>query len=115
MGSLVDEEVYFGPKAQWTKLRAQECISNITCFDEEEMELNRTFIFSRQGNKIYHKFCMAIVTERCTKGLNDGIDAPAFRESQLFTITQTLDLTNMCPQHQVPTPGTATYKMYGRT
>jgi len=106
MGSLVDEEVYFGPKAQWTKLRAQECISNITCFDEEEMELNRTFIFSRQGNKIYHKFCMAIVTERCTKGFNDGIDAPAFRESQLFTITQTLDLKNMCPQHQVPTLGT---------
>lgn len=112
MGSLVDEEVYFGPKAQWTKLRAQECISNITCFDEEEMELNRTFIFSRQGNKIYHKFCMAIVTERCTKGFNDGIDAPAFRESQLFTITQTLDLKNMCPQHQVPTPGTNTRYRY---
>ena len=112
MGSLVDEEVYFGPKAQWTKLRTQECISNITCFDEEEMELNRTFIFSRQGNKIYHKFCMAIVTGRCTKGFNSGIDAPAFHESQLFTITQSLDLKNMCPQHQVPTPGTNTRYRY---
>ena len=99
MGSLEDEEVYFGPSAQWTKLRANGCIRDITCFAEEETEVDKKFVFSRRirGNKMRHKFCMAIVTGKCT--VNDRkVDSP------LSHITESLNLRDLYPQYQVKPP-----------
>lgn len=102
MGSLEDKEVYFGQNAQWTKLRANGCIRDITCFSEEETEVDKKFVFSRgmRDNKMCHKFCIAVVTGKCkVNGLDEGtVDSP------LTHITESLYLKTLCPEYQVKPP-----------
>ena len=104
MDSLEDKEVYFGQNAQWTKLRANGCIRDITCFAEEETEVNKKFVFSRgmEGNKMRHKFCIAIVTGKCrANGLDESTPSV---ESPLSRITESLHLRHLYPQFQVKPP-----------
>ncbi len=65
MHSLIDKDVYFGPNAQWRKLRDDGCITDITCFSENSMTLDRSFVFAAEKTKISHKFCFAVVTGAC--------------------------------------------------
>lgn len=113
MGSLVDKEVYFGPKAQWRKLRADNCVRNITCFEEEEASLDREFVFSRRmkDSTIKHKFCMGIVSGICsiddtaTEGANtDGKGQKSAEAQPLYDITESLDLRDTCSGYQVEVP-----------
>jgi len=108
MGSLEDKEVYFGPKAQWTGLRANGCIRDITCFAEEDTEVKQDFIFSRRGNKMRHKFCIAIVTGKCTANSmtssNTSVVKTTPRRTLLSSVTESLDLKNIYPQYQVKPP-----------
>ena len=101
MYSLEDKEVYFGPDAQWTKLRANGCIRDITCFAEEETEVEKKFVFSRgmRDNKMRHKFCFAIVTGKCAV---NGIGENNI-ESPLSHITKYLN-RDLYPQYQVKPP-----------
>ena len=104
MDSLEDKEVYFGQNAQWTKLRANGCIRDITCFAEEETEVNKKFVFSRgmEGNKMRHKFCIAIVTGKCrANGLDESTPSV---QSPLSRITESLHLRHLYPQFQVKPP-----------
>ena len=83
MHSLSDKDVYFGPKAQWRKLREQRCIDNITCFGEEKRVLKKSFVFANKNDLIAHEFCFARVTgschykgkQSCEESSAGGIDA----------------------------------------
>jgi len=66
MSSLSDGDVYFGPNAQWRKLRADGCIGDISCFGEEERVLEKSFVFADENEVISHQFCFAQVTGKCT-------------------------------------------------
>jgi len=74
MHSLSDKEVYFGPNAQWRKLRQDGCISDITCFKEDPRTLDRSFIFAQSDQVITHQFCFAMVTGMCTDTLKGKSD-----------------------------------------
>lgn len=66
--SLEDRSVYFGNNAQWATLRKQHCISNIVCFEDEEIELDKNLHLARgKQQRIAHKFCFAVNTGNCTK------------------------------------------------
>ena len=65
MNSLSEKAVYFGPNAQWRKLRNDGCIQNITCFEEDEIQLSQNYVFNKAGGKISHRHCMAISTGKC--------------------------------------------------
>ena len=67
MHSITDKDVYFGPNAQWRKLRDDQCISDIVCFQEEEKRLDQSFIFAKKGESMAHKFCLAVVTGFCSR------------------------------------------------
>lgn len=109
MNSLIDKEVYFGPKAQWTKLREDDCIRNITCFEEEETYLDREFVFSRRarGRNILHKFCIGIVSGACSmKDTEDTFDQRRHSSDAqpLHDLTETMQLTHACSDYQVDVP-----------
>merc|ERR1712176_662757 len=66
MKSLSDHAVYFGPKAQWRKLRDDGCITDISCFQDKAKNLDKKYIFSRPDTGVIrHKFCFAVNTGIC--------------------------------------------------
>mmetsp|Transcript_25353 Transcript_25353/g.25690 ORF Transcript_25353/g.25690 Transcript_25353/m.25690 type:complete len:433 (-) Transcript_25353:220-1518(-) len=76
MHSITDKDVYFGPYAQWRKLRDDRCISDIVCFEEEEKRLEKSFFFAKKDEVMSHKFCFAVVTGFCRAdtGSSIGVD-----------------------------------------
>jgi hypothetical protein len=105
MDSLNDRQVYFGPRAQWRKLRERNCISNIVCFREDgALDLKRDFIFAKQGSARTGEFCVAVTTGRCQKGTSSSA---TISEKCAFDVKQLLiqlDLDKTCSQHQIETP-----------
>jgi len=105
MNSLNDRQVYFGPNAQWRRLRERNCISNITCFQEDgELSLLRDFIFAKEGSSQTGKFCVAVTTGRCQR---DKLDSEIMSEKCTTDIDQLLiqlDLNKVCTQYQIETP-----------
>mmetsp|Transcript_24047 Transcript_24047/g.27706 ORF Transcript_24047/g.27706 Transcript_24047/m.27706 type:complete len:205 (+) Transcript_24047:321-935(+) len=68
MTSIKDGVVYFGSKkGQWEILRNRECISNITCFAEDEHILEKDYVFGKRGTVMHHEFCFAINNGKCSK------------------------------------------------
>ena len=67
MSSLSDPAVYFGPQAQWRRLRDEGCINDITCFTEGTSVLERDFLFAPKGREVSHSFCFAVTTGKCQK------------------------------------------------
>ena len=59
MNTLNDRQVYFGPNAQWRKLRERKCISNMVCFQEDTIDLQRDFIFAKRDSTPTGQFCIA--------------------------------------------------------
>lgn len=110
MDSLTDNVVYFGPKGQWTRLRERGCIRDITCFREEKRKLDRTFVFSKNGAVIDHRFCFAITTGKCQKQKGAKKANANKREHEscgdpLAEFTkQHLRLGQLCKSFQVPIP-----------
>lgn len=49
MSSIHDSHVYFGPNAQWRRLRQAGCITDITCFKEAKRSTKGKFIFAKKG------------------------------------------------------------------
>ena len=74
MHSLNNGNVYFGRNGQWTKLRKQECITNIKCFREDSTTLEKSYVFASANNSISHKFCVSVVTGKCNENNEDGIN-----------------------------------------
>ena len=108
MNSLNDRQVYFGPNAQWRKLRQRDCISNIICFQEDDiLDLQRDFIFAKRGSTQTGKFCIAITTGKCQKDkvdiLND-YDTIERCTAEINQLVTQLDLNETCPQHQIEAP-----------
>jgi hypothetical protein len=101
METLNDEDVYFGPNAQWRKLRERNCIENIVCFEEESQVLDRSFVFAEKGKEFQHQFCFAVVTGTCTRkvGISDEIGACEKRKSTMRDL-----LNSLCPNHRIPVP-----------
>ena len=66
MKSLEDDEVYFGKNGSWTKLLQNKCITDISCFQEEERDLKESYVFARKGDGHFqHYFCVARITGKC--------------------------------------------------
>ena len=107
MNSVNDRAVYFGPNAQWRKLRKRNCISNIVCFQEDDthtLALKRDFIFAKQGSKRTGKFCVAVTTGRCRRDKPDSIAMSEKCTADLKQLLSQLNLNKMCPQYQIETP-----------
>jgi len=98
MNSLSDRSVYFGPDAQWRKLQKSDCITNITCFTDQVITLNRKFVFSSTDGikKIAHKFCFAVNTGLC----HDSRVPEILNECR----TTNADIFDFCPDVQVKPP-----------
>lgn len=105
MNSLNDRQVYFGPRAQWRKLRERKCISNIVCFKEDgKLDLKRDFVFAKQGSTQTGEFCVAVTTGRCRRG---KADSRTISEKCIGDINQLLiqlDLDKTCSQYQIEPP-----------
>jgi hypothetical protein len=71
MSGLLDKSVYFGPQAQWRRLRDKGCLQDITCWKEEQRELDRSFVFAKAGTKMQHHFCVAINSGKCFSPLSN--------------------------------------------
>jgi hypothetical protein len=99
MDSLHDKAVYFGKTAQWAQLAGRGCISDITCFGEEERELDRDLWFQKKdGGKISHKFCLAMTTGKCSKNReqsNNDVDETVC-DSQIARFSKLVALANIC-------------------
>ena len=125
MNSLTDKAVYFGPNAQWRKLRLNGCIKDITCFEEGEIVLDKNYVFNKAGGTISHKHCIAISTGKCNHGVGriivNNINAtktaptrkaivePSPLEQILTTVTRSsssfkLKFQQLCPNYQVNVP-----------
>jgi hypothetical protein len=63
----LEDDLYFGEHGQWRQLRDRGCIEEVACFTDEEMQLDREFIFRKQGETITLKFCFAVTTGKCSK------------------------------------------------
>lgn len=104
MNSLNDRQVYFGRKAQWRKLRERHCISNIVCFREDGMiDLQRDFVFAKQGSSQTGEFCVAVTTGRCQRGKT----LPGISDKCAFDIDRLLiqlGLNDTCPKFQIEIP-----------
>lgn len=96
--SLHDREVYFGKGAQWSQLASRGCIRDITCFGEEERELDRDFWFQKKDSgPISHKFCLAITTGKCSRHANvQSEDEEAVCDSQIARFTDMIALSKIC-------------------
>lgn len=101
MRSLSDYHVYFGRKAQWRKLRSDKCISNITCFYDEDVNLDRKYVFALKGKKIRHKFCFAVNTGVCHNSGYQRIAGCNFKDA---SEKPELDFINFCPDVQLEPP-----------
>lgn len=108
MNSLTDDVVYFGPNGQWTNLKSRNCITDVTCFSEEERVLGKDYIFNKNGATISHKFCIAVTTGNCqrhtARGKAIGLQEAAC-ERDFASITKNhLRLSQICKAHQVSVP-----------
>jgi len=107
MSSIEDRDVYFGPTAQWRKLRTQDCIEDIVCFSEDERRLDKSYIFAKEQAVIQHEFCFAIVTGKCMKrNPKMEMDGTVY-ESQSCILKKSKAkeiLIRLCPSHTVSIP-----------
>ena len=103
MNSLKDRDVYFGPKAQWRKLRDGHCIEGIVCFEEESRKLEKSFIFSRNNESISHKFCFARTTGDCHYNIPGGFGEGG-HGLEVIPVTKNDNLHNICPGFQFEPP-----------
>jgi len=121
MLALDDRAVYFGPQAQWRKLRDRECITTPICFQEAPLELERNFIFGKKGNSFSSVFCIAMVTGNCSLYPPPPSTIPTTIESSLgsstaittassscptdlYSVLSTMRLEKFCPKYQIPVP-----------
>ncbi len=100
MHSISDRDVYFGPKAQWRKLRRDGCISDISCFNEETKTLDKSFVFATKNAEIFHEFCFAIVTGMCHFWKNNSVDHKC---TEKISNARAL-LKNVCQDYSIPVP-----------
>jgi hypothetical protein len=109
MRTLLEVAAYFGPKAQWTKLRSEGCIRDITCFEEDPAptveDLSNYTGKSSKSTGTGSKFCMAVTTGACqefgrqSKGLTDKEC-----DTQMAEISQRIQLNFLCPAYVTSTP-----------
>jgi hypothetical protein len=107
MNDLKDRSVYFGPRAQWRDLRDRGCITDIVCFQEDQLDsLERDFVFARKGSTYTGKFCIAMTTGKCQNNSNHktGRDKENECTTAIYKIVSALSLNKICPQHQVKVP-----------
>mmetsp|Transcript_27038 Transcript_27038/g.41413 ORF Transcript_27038/g.41413 Transcript_27038/m.41413 type:complete len:276 (-) Transcript_27038:249-1076(-) len=116
MHSLSDTAVYFGPNAQWRKLREDRCIADITCFRENPLELDpdHSYIFAKNMKIIAHEFCFARVTGVCHYSRDGGRagggrrrhgDATDLLDDDECADHSTSDLlSNLCPEDTIEPP-----------
>jgi hypothetical protein len=106
MGDLKDRQVYFGPNAQWRRLRDRGCITKPVCFEEDVLDVQRDFVFAKQGSTIpKSKFCIAMTTGKCSKETNrDSVCTSDISK----VVSQLLYPDNpdnkLCPHYQVEAP-----------
>lgn len=100
MNSLEDKAVYFGPNAQWRKLRDRGCITQPVCFQEAPLQLDRTLVFGKQGQWFTSGFCVAMVTGKCSR--HQSLSAPC--RSEIALVMNTIGLDRFCPRYQIPAP-----------
>lgn len=113
MHSLSDDAVYFGPNAQWRKLRKDGCISDITCFREHPHVIQKSYHFASSKNEeISHEFCFAVVTGKCHYSNNNSGSGGSRSRNDGDDVTLQVDdysekshlLTSLCPKNTIPPP-----------
>ncbi|KAG7357274.1 hypothetical protein IV203_001962 [Nitzschia inconspicua] len=109
MDELNDHAVYFGPRAQWRKLREGGCITPPVCFQEDKLQtLNRDFVFAKEGSNITGKFCIAVTTGKCNKGrsksASEEVDEKTFCSRIVQNLMSRLELERICPLYRIPVP-----------
>lgn len=104
MSSIDDKDVYFGPNAQWRKLRSQNCISDITCFTEDKRVLKESFRFSKKDETIQHQFCFAIVTGQCTLQESPQKYSKEGSICEERRVNARKVLNNLCQSHKIEVP-----------
>jgi hypothetical protein len=109
MDDLTDQAVYFGPKAQWRKLRERDCITDPVCFQEDALEaLHHDYVFARKGSNITGKFCIAVTTGKCYKPKQQGkvnVDTDGkFCSHVVQDVISTIGLQHLCAPYQIPAP-----------
>lgn len=105
MHSISDRDVYFGPKAQWRKLRRNQCISDINCYNDETKTLDKSFVFASEKTTISHQFCFAIVTGKCNfrNGVEKlDIEAANYCNERILNARSLLN--HVCPDDRIPVP-----------
>jgi len=104
MPSLSDFHVYFGPKAQWRRLRQDECITDITCFTDQSAILDRRYVFNlakKSQSHAPHQFCFAVNTGFCHhSGVAITSDCATKRNNE----PTNSDLFNFCPDVRLKPP-----------
>ena len=103
MSTLTEPAVYFGPKAQWRQLRERGCITKPVCFQEDDLDLERDFVFAKRGTSYRSKFCIAMTTGRCQKG-GVTLPEPSGCDSSIYRAVSKLGLNQLCPKYQVEAP-----------
>ena len=63
--------MYFGPHAQWRRLRREGLISDVQCYTESAKALERNYVFNKKGAVINHKFCFARPAAIACRGASD--------------------------------------------
>jgi len=105
MDSSEDNAVHFGPNGQWMRLREKGCMCDIACFQEEERQLDRSFIFNSNGATARHKFCFAVTAGKCqTFGTQTGLPEMACERGLASFTRQELRLGALCERWQVHIP-----------
>lgn len=106
MSDLSDRQVYFGPNAQWRKLRDRQCITDVVCFHEDKQDIRRDLVFAKKGSTHSGKFCIAMTTGKCQKsiyGSNKDVNQ-AMCNTDIHSVVASLQLEKVCCQDQILAP-----------
>jgi hypothetical protein len=106
MDELSDRQVYFGPNAQWRKLRDRQCITDIVCFHEDKQDIQRDMVFAKKGSTHIGRFCIAMTTGKCqksTNGSNKYVNQGNCT-TDIHSVVSSLKLQNICRQDQLLAP-----------
>ena len=107
--SLQDRKLYFGtPTAQWSRLRQDGCVKDITCFTEDPSPLtlkNRVLTVS-------YTFCVGVTTGKCQTAFQSATSShvgnkklqQAQCDSKMAHITRRIALAHVCPFHKASLP-----------
>jgi hypothetical protein len=106
---LHDQDVYFGPHAQWRKLRRRGCITNIVCFKEDNViDSHDVMLLLKRGKSYTGEFCIAVTTGKCQKD-KDGIIIDSSEMTVKCSIETNemvikLNINEICQQYQIEAP-----------